>query len=290
MLRNETIPVFIICFNRIGCLKVLIERLEDMGFGNIHIIDNASSYPPLLEYLGNTRHTVHRMDRNYGHLVLWKSGKFTQYIDHAPYILTDCDVVPTEDCPREITRLLEEILERYPVFTKAGLSIKIDDLPDWYAFKEQVIEWEMPFWQHPLPDGNYEGAVDTTFALYRPGVHCDDPMWWRSIRGGPPLSARHLPWYQNTGVETDEDLYYQKSVSGISSQWSITSPELLKKQNTELQHELGHLKAYYRLLQAEVGGFDSIGWHVKRTMVLIIRAMGLLPLATRLKTMRGGKK
>ena len=39
----ENIPVFIINFNRLECLKVLIDRLEELETSNIHIIDNDST-------------------------------------------------------------------------------------------------------------------------------------------------------------------------------------------------------------------------------------------------------
>lgn len=288
-MNNGSVPVFVVCYNRLASLKVLVDRLEEMGFTDIHLIDNNSSYPPLLEYLKNSKHTVHRMQENFGHLVLWKSGRFDEIINSRKYILTDCDVVPSEDCPTDIVERLNEILERYPPFTKAGLSIRIDDLPDHYAFKQQVIEWEAPFWETRLDDGNYEGAVDTTFALYKPGIHCEDPSWWRSIRSAPPMSARHLPWYQDTSIVTDEDAYYQNSVSSVSSQWSLTSLDSLKRQNTDLQHELARLKAAYRQFDEDMKNNESAFWHLKRTLVLVIKACGLLPLATAIKMKLGAR-
>ena len=44
------IPIIINNFNRLTYLKDLIFFLEKNGYVNIVVIDNASTYPPLLEY------------------------------------------------------------------------------------------------------------------------------------------------------------------------------------------------------------------------------------------------
>ncbi|CDM22495.1 hypothetical protein BN940_00071 [Castellaniella defragrans 65Phen] len=243
-------PVFLIAYNRLTPLQQVVSWLETAGYTQLHIIDNASDYPPLLQWLADSPHTVHRMDRNHGHLVLWKSGAFKDIIEHRPFVLNDCDVLPGEDCPRDIVARLAAILDRYPAFTKAGLSLRIDDLPDHYALKAQVQDWERRFWEHPLEDGAlYEAALDTTFAYYRPGIGPDDPRWWRSLRTAPPLTARHLPWYSDTAHPTEEDLYYQSHLREMSSQWSTTDPAILKEQNIKLQMQVHALQKELALLK-----------------------------------------
>ena len=92
-------PIYLIVFNRLDALRQLVDWLESSGYKNIHIIDNASTYPPLLQYLKSSPHTVHNMERNYGHLVLWESGEFDDVIDHHNFVLSDCDILPVESCP-----------------------------------------------------------------------------------------------------------------------------------------------------------------------------------------------
>lgn len=281
VLTNKNVPVFIISFNRVGYIREVIERLESLDFQNITIVDNASTYEPLVEYLAKSPHNVVRLTENFGHLALWRSGRFQDVIERQRFILNDSDVVPDATCPVDIAAHLDELLDRYPRHTKAGLSLRVDDLPDHYAFKQQVISWEEPFWVTRLDDGNFEGAIDTTFALYRPGVHCSQEQWWRSIRTAPPYSARHLPWYQDTSVSSEEDLFYQRAVVGISSQWSITDPVLLKKQNTELQHEIAALKRTISELRGETMPVGSPAW--RNAVRTTLGATGLLPLVRRLR-------
>lgn len=286
-LTNSSVPVFIISFNRVSYLRTLVEALERYRFENIIIVDNASTYEPLLDYLGKSPHRVERLPENLGHLALWRSGRFGQIIDRERFILTDCDVVPAPDCPVPITEHLAEMLDRYPKHTKAGLSLKIDDLPDCYAFKDQVMQWEKPFWEHRLEDGNYEAAIDTTFALYRPGISHEQPQWWRAIRAAPPYSALHLPWYQDTSLLSDEDCFYQSKVAGISSQWSITDPVLLKNQNTELQHHIAALKMEIELLRRGGAVSGDIRWRgIARDA---LSKLGLLPMVRRMRNYLGNK-
>ncbi len=279
-LSNQTVPVFIVSFNRVSYIRQVVESLECLGFQDITIIDNASTYEPLLEYLDNSPHKVARLPKNFGHLALWRSERFSKIIEHERFILNDNDVVPAPGCPSDITELLCEVLDRYPRHTKAGLSLRINDLPDFYAFKNQVLAWEAPFWETLLDDGHYEAAIDTTFALYRPGVHCDEERWWRSIRTAPPYSAMHLPWYQDTGVNSAEDIYYQRAVAGISSQWSITDPVLLKNQNTELQHEIAALKKEIAALRGAALPYST---RFKNVAKMGIESVGMLALARQIR-------
>ena len=152
-MNNKNIKVFIISYNRLSYLKRLVEWLEKAGFERIHIVDNASTYPPLLEYLKNSKHIVHRMEANYGHLVFWKCGKFDDIIRGEEYIVTDCDVLPVEECPKNVTEYFLKILDKYPSHTKVGFSLKIDDLPDCNLSKQAVLDWEGQFWRKKIENG-----------------------------------------------------------------------------------------------------------------------------------------
>lgn len=275
-------PIYIIAFNRLEPLQQLLAWLEHAGYGNIHIINNASTYPPLLNYLAASPHHVHNMDQNYGHLVLWDSGCFDDVINHQDYVLSDCDVVPDEACPADVVERLARIRERYPNFTKVGLSLRIDDLPDHYQLKPKVLEWEAPFWEHVLEDGAlYEAAVDTTFAYYRPGIAPKDPRWWRSLRTAAPMTARHLPWYADTTRPTEEDIYYQTHLKEMSSQWSTTDPVLLKEQNIKLQTEVHALRREVALLRQ--GAWTHWRMGVRRRIIEWLDRLGIGALLRRLR-------
>lgn len=237
-MNNRDIDIFIISYNRLSYLKRLVEWLENAGFEKMHIVDNASTYPPLLEYLSVSKHQVYRMDKNYGHLVIWESGKFKDIIDKKNYIVTDCDILPVEECPLDVGGYFLRILEKYQDVTKVGFALKIDDLPDHNSSKSAVIEWEKQFWEKTVEAGIFEASIDTTFALYRPGVYPTSKKWWKSIRTDHPYIARHLPWYTDTANPSDEDIFYQNILENKYSFWSVGDPKLLKEYNAQLLAEL----------------------------------------------------
>lgn len=219
----KDIPVYIISFNRLSYLESLVDWLEKAGCANIHIVDNASTYPPLLEYLNKTPHTVHRMEKNYGHTVLFDAPEFKDIIDNQYFVLSDPDIQPVEECPADFMRFLSGVLERYPNITKAGFGLKLDDLSDHYALKETVIKWESAFYEKAI-NGTvpalYKAPIDTTFALYRPRKE------WKkgfseAVRTGFPYQARHLPWYKNLRELSEEDKFYNGLDAG-SGNWNGT--------------------------------------------------------------------
>lgn len=219
----KDIPVYLISFNRLSYLESLIPWLEKAGCSNIHIIDNASTYQPLLEYLDKTPHTVHRMEKNYGHTVLFDVPEFKDIIDNQYFVLSDPDILPVEDCPFDFMTFLYRILKRFPKITKAGFSLKLDDLPDHYALKETVIKWEKSFYEKAVKGSEptlYKAPIDTTFALYRPRKE------WKKgfaevIRTGFPYQARHLPWYKDLNNLTEEDRFYNALDAGLGN-WNGT--------------------------------------------------------------------
>ena len=250
-MKNKDIDVFIISFNRLRHLKMLVAWLEIAGFENIHIVDNASAYPPLLEYLKESKHKIHILEKNYGRFVVWECGKFKEILDNKYYIVSDCDILPAEKCPLNVTEYFGEILEKYDQFTKVGFALKIDDLPEHNPSKEVILEWERKFWINKIAEGLFDASIDTTFAFYRPGIYPSNKKWWKAIRTDVPYIARHLPWYSDSDKSSEEDIFYQNNLQNKSSFWSITDLDLLKKYNKDTWEELEivYASSRWKLLQ-----------------------------------------
>lgn len=201
------IPIIINNFNRLTYLQELIEGLERRGCSNIIILDNQSNYPPLLQWYRTCPYKIIFLDRNYGYKALWDSGVYRQY-RHSFYVYTDSDVTLDKDCPDDFMAHFVDLLRRYPLCLKAGFGIRIDDLPDCYDKKEEVIGHERKFWEHPLEDGVYQAQIDTTFALYRPYCYGPANDHHMMIRTGYPYLIRHLPWYIDSSNLDEENRYY----------------------------------------------------------------------------------
>ncbi|HTN46282.1 MAG TPA: hypothetical protein VL098_08045 [Flavipsychrobacter sp.] len=201
------IPIIINNFNRLTFLQRLISSLEMRGLTNIHILDNASTYPPLLEFYKKTQYNVIYIGKNVGHLALWKTDIYKRFYRDF-YVYTDSDLEIVPECPKDFLHVfLEEMLNNKKI-DKIGLGLKIDDLPDHFSNKKDVIEWENQFIREEVNKVFYKANVDTTFALYRPRVKFGANIFRCMYRSKFPYEVRHLPWYLDSQNIQQEDLYY----------------------------------------------------------------------------------
>lgn len=209
-IHYSEIPIIINNFNRLEYLQKLLDGLEQRGYQNIHILDNQSTYTPLLDFYKTTKYKVHFLDKNYGFRALWKSKLYHKFKGNF-FVYTDSDLEILEDCPNDFLEYFREELIKNRFFSKIGFSLKIDDLPDHYSLKDEVIKWETQFYKNKK--GNlYKAAVDTTFALYRPfsfkhlrSKHAN------CYRTALPYQMRHLPWYVDHNNLSEEELFYLKT-------------------------------------------------------------------------------
>ena len=216
-------PIIINNFNRLTFLIQLINSLETKGYSNIFILDNKSSYPPLLEFYDRCSYKVYRLNENLGYLALWKSSYFKLFINQF-YVYTDSDVVPTRECPSDFMQLFYEKLQSDRRAVKAGFSLKIDDLPDHYKLKQNVLKNEAGYFLERGNDSFYKANIDTTFALYKPGARGGANLYQTMYRSAHPYEARHMPWYVDLDSLDEEELYYIKNVKQ-STHWSALSQQ-----------------------------------------------------------------
>lgn len=214
----KNIPIIINNRNRYTFLLKLINSLVVKGYHNIHIIDNDSSYPPLLEYYEHCPYKIYRLKKNLGHLALWKSG-LHQNFNKNYYVYTDPDIEIIEDCPEDFMKYLIAIIEKNYKIQKIGFGLKYDDLPDHFSKKNEVIEWEKRFYKNPYADNLYIANVDTTFALYRPRASGGSHDFKLNIRTSFPYQCRHLPWYLDSANMPDEEIFYMDNAK-TSTFWT----------------------------------------------------------------------
>ena len=215
------IPIFIISYNRLSYLKNLITRLEEMGYTNLKIIDNASTYPPLLKFYESTKYEVIRLKKNGGHMVFWENEIFSKYRKDL-YVVTDPDVVPIKECPNDFMEIFYGYLIKYPRLKKVGFSLKIDDIPKNAPLYKKVLKWEKPYNFFKIPRTNaYSADIDTTFALYIPDELDISRHFITAVRIGFPYQLRHIPWYKTEHDVDEEEKYY--STNRTNGFWDVTS-------------------------------------------------------------------
>lgn len=215
----KSIPIFINARDLVTPLRSQVSWLLDAGYRSIYILDNDSTYPPLLDYyqsLAGSDVNVLRLGANFGHKAIWDAGILKALNITTPYVYTDPDIVPIDECPKNLLEFYLEVLRAYPHKSKVGFGLLISDLPAHYRFREKVIVWESQFWTQRLTPKLYDAPVDTTFALYRPGT-CHDLS---GIRSGFPYVARHQPWYQDSERLTVEQQYYLARAKPGTNSWS----------------------------------------------------------------------
>jgi hypothetical protein len=215
----QRVPIFIIVRDRLEPLRLLLDWLDRAGQHEVVLVDNASTYPPLVQALDASPHEVIRLERNLGPRAPWLSGLVADRALNRPYVVTDPDVVPDRDCPLDAIGHFTELLERYPDTPKVGFGLRIDDLPDGFAHRRDVVEWESQWWVDELEPGVYRAPLDTTFSLYRAGRAWHE---FTALRTGPPYVARHLPWYSDTERPTAEESYYRDHLDPLVNSWDQT--------------------------------------------------------------------
>lgn len=216
MNANE-IPIFINSCNRLTCLKALVTYLHNTVTNPIIIIDNASTYEPLLEYYKTLSHEIIMLEHNLGHQALWLSKTIRRF--HGQYyVLTDPDVVPIEECPADFMQHFLNIMNTHQEYKKVGFGLKIDDIPDHYPQKQAVLDWEKQYWKTKVANVGYRAPIDTTFALHHPTLMT---AWNWSVRTDFPYLARHTTWYLDPKNLPDDEEFYRTSQKTLTH-WSKT--------------------------------------------------------------------
>lgn len=216
-LAPGVVPVLVNVRDRLEPLIELVERLETVGGCEIILVDNASTYPPLLRYLEQSPHRVIRLGVNLGARAAWISGLVAEFGYDRNYVVTDPDVVPDADCPNDFLERFAELLARYPDAGRVGFGLRIDDLPPELPRSVQVKAWEAQFWQDEREPGVYVADIDTTFALYRKGQPVRGSV---ALRTGFPYVARHLAWYEDPDDPSDEERYYRAHADRTINSWN----------------------------------------------------------------------
>ena len=212
----KKIKAFIINRDLITWPKAMVEWMSNVPELEPIIIDNASTYPPLLEWYNTNPCRVIKLETNYGHRVLWSSGLIFKEITNEDeyFLLTDPDL-DISTVPYDVIDKLKEYIHKYSL-SKCGLAIRIDDLPDAYPLKNQVLIWETPFWSNKLEEDLYNSPIDTTFALHNAKESKGHKIG--GARLGGDYTLRHLPFYMTEESLTEEFAYFCNHADASSTQ------------------------------------------------------------------------
>lgn len=209
--------VFVASFNRFTYTKKLCEDLEAIGLTPI-IIDNLSTYPPLLEWYKQCKYKIHYLNQNLIGRALWTSGVINEYPDRF-YLSTVCDI-DISNVPKDVVEVMHKVMDANPDVYKVGLSLEINDLPD-NAYTKEIIAHETQFWQNKI-EGGFIAPIDNGLSLYdkeRKGE------FMNAIRLDRPYTCRHYDWYLTPETITEEDVYYMEHTKWFG--WQMRWKQLM---------------------------------------------------------------
>ncbi len=214
------IPVIINNRDRLTSTRAMVDYVRKLPEAHIVIIDNASTYPPLLRWYESNPDNVQiiKLEKNTGPYAPWAIAPALMASNY--YVVTDSDL-DLSCVPVDVLEKLKSGLERFPAASKAGLSLEINDIPEKSPCHSRVQQWESNYWNTRASDDFFWAKIDTTFAMYRPGSNFAGIH--NALRADRPYTARHLPWYLTPDTVTTEDVYVRDhAVHGRG--WSTVSP------------------------------------------------------------------
>ena len=202
-------PIILTNMNHFTTCKKMVEDLFKLNSNaQISIIDNASTYPPLLEWYKQVKNDINIIKNrtNLGPWTFFYSGHY-QNFNSDWYVYTDADLELNPEMPYNWQEIMKEYVLKYD--RKASLALKIDDIPDHYPFKDKVKEHQNICWYPTDEPDIYKAITDMTFTLeqkvkgYR----------YESMRMGGKFMAKHMPWYIDFDNITEEEKYYLDNIN-----------------------------------------------------------------------------
>lgn len=209
------IHVLLVNRNLLTTTKNTIDFLRKEERVEIHILDQASTYPPLLEWYKTIPEDIIYCD-NEGPYSCWHP-KYKHFRKNY-FIVADTDCM-YDNVPDDWLDVMLHAINQ-PGSPKVGFSLEIEDLPNTDIGK-QAYKHESKYWENKIGLG-WDAHVDTTFALYRANMSFS----YDAIRLDRPYTIKHAPWYLNVEDVPVEWLYYLEHASGVSTWGSKIKKQL----------------------------------------------------------------
>jgi FkbM family methyltransferase len=203
----EKIKALIVNRNLLTTLKNTIEFLKKEDRVEIWVLDQESTYPPLLEYYKTNPCNIF-YSKNEGPNSCW-NGRYNKIKGSEPFIVADSDCI-YDGVPSDWLDKMLEALDKSGK-NKVGFSLRIDNLPDSKIGKQARLH-ESKYWVNKTKYG-WDADVDTTFALYK----AKSGFSYSALRLDEPYTIKHVPWYLDENSLTDEWRYYLKEAVSFST-------------------------------------------------------------------------
>jgi|TARA_B110000858_G_scaffold172471_1_gene203633 hypothetical protein len=203
---TSKIKALLINRNLLTTFKNTLEFLRKEPRVEIHILDQESTYPPLLEFYKTITEEIHYA-KNEGPYSAW-DPKY-EYLRKGYFIVADTDCI-YDNVPDDWLDVMLHAINQ-PGSPKIGFSLEIEDLPNTDQGKQSYAH-EAKYWENKI-DLGWDAHVDTTFALYRANLSFS----YNGIRLDKPYCIQHAPWYIDDCCIPEEWQYYLDHANHIST-------------------------------------------------------------------------
>lgn len=203
--------IFITIWNRFTWAIPLFEDFTKAGL-TVIIIDNNSTYPPLLEwYEKSCPYKVIRMKENNSAWAFFTTSLYQEYRDRY-FMISDSDQDISQVPSDWVNVLMKGLDEKDDNVWKSGLSQKIDDIQTNNPYAKEIYDYEKAFYSNINKFGYYKVWMDLGIAIYDRERRGENPIkegnWYCAVRSPIPYQSRHLDWYVTPETLREEDIYY----------------------------------------------------------------------------------
>ena len=252
------IPVLIPVFNNPTYTRNFVNQLKVLNVENIIILDNNSTYKPMLELLNDfeNEHQVIRLGYNKGPHYALRDSEFYSNLPNY-FCLSDPDLELSPNLPENFIDAFVDISNQYKI-GKVGFALEVpkeEEFAQLYMNLDGKLwnmrEWEMQFWENSIgktTDGDdlYLTTLDTQFALYNKN-YFDPNSRYECLRVGGKFTAKHLGLYKQDNIPTEELKYYRNSTrysyfSGNTDENNSPVFEISVHEYTKIVEELDSLR------------------------------------------------
>jgi hypothetical protein len=217
----KSIPLIIPTFNNPTYTKNFVDQSISVGFRNIQIYDNNSTFPRMKELLVEIEEhcKVVRLSKNFGPHYILRTPKIYESLPNL-FCLSDPDVEYSKSLPNNFLDTLLEISQKHKI-GKVGFAMEVpkhEEFLNPYLRMDDKLwdmqEWEEQFWKNKIDviDGNelYDASLDTHFALYNKS-YFEPSDRYKAIRVAGKFTSKHLGLYKKSDVPKEEEDFYRDS-------------------------------------------------------------------------------
>jgi hypothetical protein len=141
--------------------------------------------------------------------VIFFTSNLWSTIDSDFYVYSDADLELNQEMPYNWQEIMLEYYNKHNGDLKIALSLRLDDIPDHYEFKDRVKAHQNVCWYPTEEENVYRAISDLQFCFdSKTKGHRYD-----SLRLAGKFMARHVPWYLDFNNIDEEEKYYIEHIN-----------------------------------------------------------------------------